>query len=146
MRSTLPTICTACSPPPIPPERAISLPGLKRALAPALALIALVAQFPAWAASAGERWAAYSKTAEIHHGQCYVLAGTDHLRQLTPAGTIPGFSTVGQRVEASLFRVIAPADPVLLNGNRLARRCRAVRVEAGATRTAPTAGARCWSR
>ena len=38
---------------------------------------------------------------------------------LAPAGTIPGFNTVGQKVDASLFRVTAPADPVLLNGNRL---------------------------
>jgi hypothetical protein len=38
---------------------------------------------------------------------------------LAPAGTVPEFAAPTERVSATLYRVTAPDDPVLLHGNRL---------------------------
>jgi hypothetical protein len=38
---------------------------------------------------------------------------------LAPAGTVPEFAAPMERVSATLYRVTAPDDPVLLHGNRL---------------------------
>ena len=38
---------------------------------------------------------------------------------LAPAGQIDAFKDAGEVVHAVIFRVVEPADPLLLNGNRL---------------------------
>jgi hypothetical protein len=90
----------------------------------AFALTALVAQSSAWAAAAGEQWTAYSKTAvaitgNITFSSDRVTFGDGKSLPLAPAGAVPDFLTLWGKRNASLFRVTAPDDPVLLHGARL---------------------------
>jgi hypothetical protein len=91
---------------------------------PALAAATLLAHSFAWAASPSERWAAYSNTAisitgDVTFSPDRITFGNGKSLPLAPAGTIPGYNALGRSVTASLFRVTAPGDPLLLNGNRL---------------------------
>jgi hypothetical protein len=83
-----------------------------------------MAQTSPQAASAGERWTAYSKTAvaitgDVTFAPDRITFGNGKFLPLAPAGSIPGYSALGKNVTASLFRVTAPANPLLLHGNRL---------------------------
>ena len=96
-----------------------------RSALPALALTALLAQLSAWAASAGEQWTAYSKTAlsitgDVTLASDRITFGNGKSLPLAPAGDVAGFKgDDGKPVNATLYRVTAPDDPLLLNGNRL---------------------------
>jgi hypothetical protein len=90
----------------------------------AVILVALLAQAPAHAEPPAEQWTAYSKTAESITGNVTfsperITFGNGASLPLAPAGKIQDYSTLGRKGTASLFRVTAPADPVLLNGTRL---------------------------
>jgi hypothetical protein len=94
-----------------------------RAFVPVIAITGLLALQPVHAASP-EQWQAASNTATAITGN--VTFSADQIKfqngkslPLTPAGTIRGFLTNGQKVNATLFRVTRPDDPVLLGGNRL---------------------------
>jgi hypothetical protein len=94
-----------------------------RVVPPALGLTLLLAVSCAWAAAAGEHWEAVSTTAMAITGD--VTLSPDRITfangkflALAPAGTAPGFDWSGKKT-ATLYRVTAPADPVLLQGARL---------------------------
>jgi hypothetical protein len=94
------------------------------ALLPPLAAAALLAQSCAWAAPAGEKWEAVSTTAmgvtgDITFSPDRITFGNGKSLPLAPSGTLPAFGAPTENVSATLYRVTAPADPVLLHGNRL---------------------------
>jgi hypothetical protein len=94
-----------------------------RALLPALAAAALLAQSCAWAAQAGEKWEAVSTTALAITGNVTfspdrITFGNGKSLPLALAGTAPNFDWSGTKT-ATLYRVTAPDDPVLLQGTRL---------------------------
>jgi hypothetical protein len=77
-----------------------------------------------WPAGAAEHWTAYSKTAEAITGDITfsperITFGNGKSLALASAGVVPGFETLGSRGQSTRYRVTAPDDPVLLNGNRL---------------------------
>ena len=96
-----------------------------RAVLPALAAAALLANASARAAPAGEPWKAYSMTAisitgDITFSPDRITFGNGKSLPLAAAGSVPGFKgDDGKQVNATLFRVTAPDDPVLLSGQRL---------------------------
>jgi hypothetical protein len=96
---------------------------LQFTIAVALGALLLQAQ-TSKAAQAPEHWSAYSKTAEAITGDVTftsqrITFSNDKSLPLAPAGTIPGYETFGGKVTAQTYRVTTPANPVLLNGNRL---------------------------
>jgi hypothetical protein len=98
-----------------------------RAVLLALAAAGFLANASAWAAPAGEPWSAYSKTAiavtgNITFSPDRITFGNGGALPLAPAGAAPDFVTVWGKRNASLFRVTAPDDPILLNGKRLCGR------------------------
>ena len=96
-----------------------------RSVLPALAAAALLANASAWAAPAGEPWKAYSMTAisitgDVTFAPDRITFGNGKSLPLAPAGSVPGLKgDDGKQVNATLFRVTAPDDPVLLSGQRL---------------------------
>ena len=96
-----------------------------RSVLRALASTALLANASAWAAPASEPWKAYSMTAisitgDVTFAPDKITFGNGKSLPLAPAGSVPGFKgDDGKQVNATLFRVTAPDDPVLLSGQRL---------------------------
>jgi hypothetical protein len=95
-----------------------------RIVLPALASMAVLASASVWGASADERWTAYSTTAisvtgDVIFSPGRITFGNGRYLPLAAAGSIARYNALGKSVTASLFRVTAPADPVLLHGNRL---------------------------
>jgi hypothetical protein len=95
-----------------------------RAVPRALTLLALLAHGRAVAAPAGEHWEAVSTTAMSITGNVTfspgrITFGNGKSLPLAPAGTIAKFGTGVESVTATLFRVTAPTNPVLIHGNRL---------------------------
>jgi hypothetical protein len=96
-----------------------------RSVLRALAAAALLANASARAAPAGEPWKAYSMTAisitgDITFSPDRITFGNGKSLPLAAAGSVPGFKgDDGKQVNATLFRVTAPDDPVLLSGQRL---------------------------
>jgi hypothetical protein len=94
-----------------------------RLLLLALAAGPLLNQSPAWAGSPGEKWEAVSNTAMAITGDLTfspgrITFGNGKSLPLAPAGTAPRFDWSGKKT-ATLYRVTAPTDPVLLHGNHL---------------------------
>ena len=88
-----------------------------------LALLFLAIVAPALAA-APEQWEAVSKTAmaitgNVRFSPDRITFGNGKSLPLAPAGDISGFGTPTGTASATLYRVIAPSNPVLLHGNRL---------------------------
>jgi hypothetical protein len=96
-----------------------------RPLLPTLVTIAMLAAASARGASVNEQWKAASTTAISLTGDITISAnritfGNGTSLPLAIAGSVPDFKIdVGKPVSATLFRVTAPADPVLLAGHRL---------------------------
>jgi hypothetical protein len=89
----------------------------------ALLAAALLAHSRAWPAPAGEHWEAVSTTAlaitgDVTFAPDRITFGNGPSLPLAPAGTVPGFDWSGKKT-ATLYSVTAPANPVLLHGNRL---------------------------
>jgi hypothetical protein len=90
----------------------------------ALAAGPLMNQSPAWAAvAAGEHWEAVSTTAisitgDVTFSPGRIAFGNGKSLPLAAAGAAPHFDWSGKKT-ATLYRVTAPADPVLVHGNRL---------------------------
>jgi hypothetical protein len=88
-------------------------------------LFTLLAPSPAWAASVSEQWKATSATAISITGDITISADRITFANgaslpLATAGRVSGFKVdEAKAVIATLFRVAAPDDPVLLSGNRL---------------------------
>jgi hypothetical protein len=94
-----------------------------RVLPLALALALLLAQFCACAAAAGEHWEAVSTTAmaitgDVTFSPDRITFGNGKFLPLAAAGTAPGFDWSGKKT-ATLYRVTAPGNPILLQGARL---------------------------
>jgi hypothetical protein len=75
-------------------------------------------------ASPPEHWTAYSRTADAFTGDVTftpnrITFANGASLPIEPAGTLPGYKTFAKQVESRLFRVTAPAAPVLHHGNRL---------------------------
>jgi hypothetical protein len=85
----------------------------------------MLAASSARAASVNEQWKAASTTATSITGDITISAnritfGNGTSLPLAAAGRVPDFKIdVGKPVSATLFRVTAPEDPVLLSGHRL---------------------------
>lgn len=103
-------------------------PGSRVGRAARVLLLALAGVLPALgpsiAADAPERWAATSTTALSVTGN--VTFAPDKITfqngrslPLSLVGHVAGFKGMGEAVEATLYRVTAPADPRLENGNHL---------------------------
>jgi hypothetical protein len=95
-----------------------------RAILLALPWTAIVAPASVWAASVGEKWEAVSTTAMAITGDLIfspdrITFGNGKSLPLAPFGTVPTFSAPMESVNATLYRVTTPGDPVLLHGNRL---------------------------
>jgi hypothetical protein len=95
-----------------------------RAILLALPWTAIMAPASVWAASVGEKWEAVSTTAMAITGDLIfspdrITFGNGKSLPLAPSGTVPTFSAPMESVNATLYRVTTPADPVLLHGNRL---------------------------
>jgi hypothetical protein len=96
-----------------------------RAVLRVVAFAALMAASSAPAASVNEQWKAVSTTAISITGDITISAsrvtfGNGTSLPLAAAGKVPDFKIdVGKPVSATLFRVTAPDDPVLLSGHRL---------------------------
>lgn len=96
-----------------------------RAVLRVVAFAALLAQSSAWSASVIEQWKAVSTTASSITGDITIAVdritfGNGTSLPLAAAGRAPDFDSAdGRPVNAMLFRVTAPDDPVLLSGNRL---------------------------
>jgi hypothetical protein len=91
---------------------------------PALASAALLAQSSAWPASAAEQWqvvgtTAMGTTGDVTFSPDRIAFGNGKALPLAAAGTVRDFEVHGKKVNATLYRVTAPDDPLLLNGNRL---------------------------
>jgi hypothetical protein len=76
------------------------------------------------AAPAGEHWEAVSTTAisitgDVTFAPGRITFGNGKSLPLAAAGSVPGFGAPTGAVDATLYRVTAPDDPVLLHGNRL---------------------------
>jgi hypothetical protein len=89
----------------------------------ALLVATLLESSSAWAAPAGEKWMAVSTTAlaitgDVTFSPDRIAFGNGKSLPLAPAGAAPGFDWSGKKT-ATLYRVTAPADPVLLHGNHL---------------------------
>ena len=87
------------------------------------AALLAIAAFPALAA-APEPWEAVSTTALAITGNVRVSPDRITFQNgkslpLAAAGIVPQFREAMGTTSAALYRVIAPADPVLLRGNRL---------------------------
>jgi hypothetical protein len=95
-----------------------------RVVPPVLGLAFLPGVFGVWAAAAGEHWEAVSTTAMAITGDVTVSPdritfANDKSFPLAPAGTVPQFGAPTDQVSATLYKVTAPDDPLLLHGNRL---------------------------
>ena len=96
-----------------------------RPLLPTLVATTMLAASSARAASVNEQWKAVSTTAISITGDITISAnritfGNGTSVPLAAAGRVPDFKIdVGKPVSATLFRVTAPDDPVLLSGHRL---------------------------
>jgi hypothetical protein len=96
-----------------------------RSVLPVFAFTALLAQSPAWSASVIEQWKAASTTAASITGDIAISAdritfGAGASLPLAAAGRVHDFKgDDGKPVNASLFKVTVPDDPVLLSGHRL---------------------------
>lgn len=96
---------------------------LQFTVAAALGALLLQAQ-TSKAAQAPEHWSAYSHTAEAFTGDVTftpqrITFSNGKSLPLAPAGAIPGYETFAGKVTAQKYRVTTPANPALLNGNRL---------------------------
>ena len=96
-----------------------------RPLLRTLLVTAMLIEPAAWAASVSEQWKAISTTAISITGDITIAVdritfGNGTSLPLAAAGRVPDFKVdAGKPVNAILFRVTAPDDPVLLSGNRL---------------------------
>jgi hypothetical protein len=108
--------------------RLLAKPALLAAISIAALGILLLLE-PISRAETPERWTAYSKTAQSITGdvtftRARITFGDGRWLPLAPAGLIPGHVAPGtlargSKLTAQRYRVTSPADPVLLNGNRL---------------------------
>lgn len=96
---------------------------MHRRLLPALLLLPLLCA-TGRADPAGRQWQAISNTAASITGDITVtpdriaFAG-GHALTLSQPTALPRFRAEGSPVAATRYRVASPADPILLNGNRL---------------------------
>ena len=95
-----------------------------RRLAVLLLLAGVAPGSAAWAAEAGERWVAASNTASSITGDVRFSSGRIRFAngaslELASVSPLPRFRANGETVAAMAYRVVTPADPLLLNGNRL---------------------------
>jgi len=95
-----------------------------RVVPPALASAVLLAVSCAWAAIPGEHWEAVSTTAmaitgDVTFSPDRITFGNGKSLPLATSGTMPQFGAAMGTVSATLYKVTAPDDPVLLHGSRL---------------------------